>query len=396
MSVSRNLKLTAASPGFFKSLLQMVDRRDESTEKKLWNNHDPRIDVALFQSNVPTLIINQDQRFLDWNTAFEMVFNEITLKKGMPIGSWYEHLDNFKNVPKRIEKLYGEGVLPITDRERVTFVSKKYGRMVFTKIMSPILDRLNGKIIGWTIVLNINSVSKRLQFFEELYQNIETREKFLRYTSSYDQIFSQLDTHEALVKFHVENLASATRVVEFGSLGGEITQHLLLHGKKVWSLDEQPDILRRINDKCIRFLARLKLIKRSLDKVEDIPLHKFDGISIALSIQDFTNFEVTLQKLIPQIAPGTTLVLSTWLPETDMEKVAVEIRTELSGKNRMSELKYFYNHVVEFLQKNFLAKKSRLLGESKLFEMLDQAAKKETFKSRYFFNGQVLGIVIKI
>ena len=382
---------------FFQSFFRMADRREASPLKNLWNTHDPRIDVALFQSNVPTLIINQEQRFLDWNTAFEMAFSEIgILKKGTPISTWYEHLDNFRNISKRIERLYGEGVLPITDRERVTFISKKFGRMVFTKIMSPILDRLNGKIIGWTIVLNINSVAKRSAFFEELYQRIEEREKFIRFTSSYDQVFQHSSAHQELLQFHVENLQNSHRILEFGSLMGDTTSRFLALKKKVYSLALQPEILRKAHEKSVRFLAALKLVKRSYDRVDDIPVEKFDGLSIALSVQDFTDFEAALCKLLPRLNKGTIIVLSTWTLKTDIDEFIRDVRSELTAKNRISELKYFFNHVINFLKNDFSEKKSQLLSEDRIAGIFLHHGLTITHQSHGYLNGHALGIVAKV
>src|SRR4051812_33652958 len=33
----------------------------------LWNERDPRVEVALFSGNVPTFVLNQEQRMIDWN-----------------------------------------------------------------------------------------------------------------------------------------------------------------------------------------------------------------------------------------------------------------------------------------------------------------------------------------
>src|SRR5262245_48359637 len=57
-----------------KTLLNTVYGRPRPPQLALWNEHDPRLDVSLFSTNVPTFILNQDQRLIDFNPAFELVF----------------------------------------------------------------------------------------------------------------------------------------------------------------------------------------------------------------------------------------------------------------------------------------------------------------------------------
>src|SRR5690606_34293050 len=108
----------------------------------------------------------------------------------------------FRRVSKRSDKLVGEGILPLADRERATYLSKKYGRMVFTRVMTPIVERSQGRTIGWTIVLNINSVNKRELFFKDLYKTIAADTRAIRYASSYDSIFQRYRPFRQLVLAH--------------------------------------------------------------------------------------------------------------------------------------------------------------------------------------------------
>src|SRR5690606_15180689 len=112
---------------------------------------------------------------------------------------------------------------PITDRERVAFLSPVYGRMVFTKIMSPIVDRGSGRIIGWTVVLNINSVNKRQEFFERLFAEISNETKRIRFAASHDGLFEGFEPRTALMSAHLEAIGEAVRVLEIGCGTGMMT-----------------------------------------------------------------------------------------------------------------------------------------------------------------------------
>lgn len=68
---------------------------------------------------------------MDWNIGFDMVFGKSPgVQRGMPVTAWYELIENFRRLPNREGKLHGEALVPITDRERIVFVSSEFGRIV--------------------------------------------------------------------------------------------------------------------------------------------------------------------------------------------------------------------------------------------------------------------------
>lgn len=326
----------------------------------LWDQNDPRLDVSLFQSSVPTFVLSSEQRFLDWNPAFSLIFAGLDgMSRGAHVSAWFGHLDNFRRVPKRTEKLYGEGILPITDRERVTFLSKHYGRMVFTKIMSPVIDRGSGRIIGWTVVLNINSVNKRQEFFEKLFASITLETKRARFAASYDGLFEGYIGRDELIAAHLDDLGDSVKVLELACGTGIMARAMLADGRKVTALEGDLNMLRRLKDKCEGFESRVRIVRQDLDNLKGIPSTRFDAAVIFESLHRFADPAAALLAIYKALKPGAVLSLS--LRTDGIDPLYNSIRTHLETSARFDTLKHQFNHVLDF---------ERELSETKPYRFL--------------------------
>lgn len=320
----------------------------------LWDEHDPRVDMSLFTSNVPTFILNAEQRFLDWNIAFDLIFGHSkTIKRGGHVSAWFEHLDNFKRVAVRSQKLYGEGILPISDRERATYLSREYGRMVFTKIMSPIIDRQTGRIVGWNVVLNINSVNKRTLFLDRLYAAIDLETKKIRYASAFDGLFGNYRGFRSLADKHFEAHKGAERVLEVGCGTGTLACRLAASGVRVTAIDSDVHALRSLRDKKDIKALPLKIIKQSPEDLRNIPENRFDGAVMMLNAHKYYDVGAIFRNIFNSLKSGASFSVSTLNPETGLDGFYNGLRTSLELSGHFENLKHQFNHVVSYDQYNF-------------------------------------------
>ncbi|MCX6116046.1 MAG: hypothetical protein NT027_00755 [Proteobacteria bacterium] len=282
VSYSRNQKKRIPSDIRPVKLQSMSDRREYSPEIRLWDDRDPRSEQSFFQSGLPSFVLSADQKIIDWNAGFELVFSELeSLKRGMNVSNWYKHIDNFKRIPNREQKLFGEAVLPITDRERVVYLSGVYGRIVFTKIMSPILERVSGRVIGWNIVLNVNSVHERVKFFEDLFKRIESDSHQSRYAAGLYQLCIGSPSFVSWTKELAEQLDECTNVLIVGANRSEILIGQLLEDglhRTVTIVDDNVATLRHIKSLYSRFSHRLKIIRRSPHNIDSLPAGRYDAL----------------------------------------------------------------------------------------------------------------------
>jgi len=260
------------------------DRRDYGLGVKLWHDKDPRADHSFFLGGVPGFVLSQDQRMIDWNVAFETAFGDLKdLRRGMKVSEWFRCIDNFKRIPVRESKLYGEGVIPITDRERVVYNSSVYGRMVFMKIMVPILDRVSGRIIGWNITLNVNSVSERVKFFEDLHQRIDHQSRHSRYIVGVEHILARSESYQRFIRTIQQGVHGATQLLLIGAVKSEmlVKSHLMTHpSATVTVVDHDSEALRLLRTQCSTFGRRLRLVRRDQSRLAEGSFHRFDAIVI--------------------------------------------------------------------------------------------------------------------
>ena len=258
------------------------DRRDHGTDIRLWNDRDPRVDQSFFQGSVPGFVIGNDQTIVDWNIGFELVFGSCpTLKRGMPVADWYSLIENFRRLPNREEKLHGEALLPITDRERIVYVSEEFGRIVFLKIMSPVLDRVSGRIIGWNVALNVNSVTKRVEFFTELNERIQAASKHARYVMGIDQVAYKSRVFTDAVHLAVSELEVGREVLVIGAVGAACFVEEILNtypNSRVSVMDNDSEALRHLRQKLSRHGSRVKIVRAAPTNVEIVPEDRFKTI----------------------------------------------------------------------------------------------------------------------
>lgn len=344
---------------------------------KLWSSTaSPRLNVNLFESNVPTFVLSADQHFVDWNAGFDLAFAKpLTLKRGQHVSAWFESLDNFRRIAKRSEQLYGEAILPIADRERATFKHPKYGRMVYTKIMSPIIDLKTSKIIGWTIVLNINSVHHRKDFFDDLYRSIQEESRRIRYRAAYPDVFKLYEGRKKLLESHIrktQGLAlkaphgSSTqnvyRVLVWGPDSVALTAEYVKRGHQVTVLSDDVHLLRRVQldyqlpapeIRLIRREARPSLSLSPSSQVpskgsSSLPADHFHKASVMLDTGTLDHYQEILSEVYKAIKQGGTITLSAITDAAGLERIFQASYDSLLKGGHIDQLKHQFHQVKEF------------------------------------------------
>ncbi|MCX6126766.1 MAG: class I SAM-dependent methyltransferase, partial [Proteobacteria bacterium] len=313
------------------------------------SDKDPRSDQSFFLGGVPGFILSQDQRIIDWNIAFETAFSGVSaLNRGMLVSDWYKELDNFRRIPNREAKLFGEAVLPITDRDRVVFISPTYGRMVFMKIMSPILDRISGRIIGWNITLNINSVTKRAKFFDDLYRGIDEQSRHSRYVIGAEQILSCSATHQQFVSEILTSLQTSNRILVLGAAKSEsVVEQILTTNRnaRVTVVDNDADALRMIRARAGHFQKRIRLVRRNIKDAGKIPLERFDAVLLFFPRFEAAAMENLLSVLSNAVSDTATIVLAGYNQRSAPSTWWSGARAELESSGQLDVLKWHWQTV---------------------------------------------------
>jgi 2-polyprenyl-3-methyl-5-hydroxy-6-metoxy-1,4-benzoquinol methylase len=234
----------------------------------------------------------------------------------------------------------------------VTFTSKEWGRMVFVKIMTPVVDRGSGRVLGWTVVLNINSVNKRVEFFESLYGAIAEDTKRRFYAACYDGILSRDSLRRDLIAAHAANLGSRRVILDLGARTGELTFRMAREGRTVTSVEEDAHLLQRVRDKTLVFGSRVRLVKQSVSQLTGLPKGRYEGATMLYTVNRLTDPSVTLKSVYEALKVGGVLTLSAMIAPYSIETILNGIRQELSDRGRFLALKDQFNHVAE-LERQF-------------------------------------------
>src|SRR5262249_21915754 len=158
----------------------------ESEEPTLAEGEASRVHMFLFDTSPPSYTLNSDYRILDWNPAFELVFNTSELHHGDHVSHWINQLSNKEQIHRHAKEVFADNRIPLADVEPIEFFSPVFGKMLFDKITSPATDG-SGAVVGWNVILNVAEVEGRQQFYDALSKKIEEDAGWRMYSASYDK-----------------------------------------------------------------------------------------------------------------------------------------------------------------------------------------------------------------
>jgi hypothetical protein len=330
--VSKALNVTAA------------DRRNYGQDIRLWNDRDPRVDQSFFQGSVPGFVISNDQTIVDWNIGFELVFGSIpSVKRGMPLSAWYELIDNFRRLPNREDKLNGEAMIPITDRERVVFLSPEFGRMVFIRLMSPVLDRVTGRVIGWNVTLNVNSVHERVKFFTELNDRIQKAGKHARYVMGFDQLSSKSRVMHDAVQKAIADLDDIRDALILGAVGAApfIEEIFHVHPEaRVSVMDDDVEALRHLRHKLGRYGKRIKVVRRRITDLSIVPEDRFDVALVLWPSVSLAELSHITNELNNKLADYGRFSVVSWAVDKGAKNFWDAVRRDLEERHEIDLIRW--------------------------------------------------------
>ncbi len=328
-----------------------ADRRDHGTDIRLWNDRDPRVDQSFFQGSVPGFVIGNDQTIVDWNIGFDMVFgNSPGVQRGMPVTAWYELIENFRRLPSREGKLHGEALVPITDRERIVFVSSEFGRIVFMKMMSPVLDRITGRIIGWNVALNVNSVTKRVEFFTRLNHLIQAASKHARYVMGIDQIAAKSRVFSDAVQLAIREIDVADDVLVIGAVGAVSFVEEILNSNpnaQVSILDDDAEALRHLRHNLSRHGSRVKIVRGAPTNFSLVPEDRFGTILLLWPRMSRETIRIVKKGLRRKIRDHGKISVISWTLDNGVEKFWTAVRRDLEKNHEIDLVRWHMGIIKE-------------------------------------------------
>ena len=276
---------------------------DNAFETKL------RIREKLFHPNVPSYVLNQNYYLLDWNPAFEITFPTDRFYRGQSVREFLNCLDNYDEILVKGQAFLNNP--PLYHVEPFIYVSPLYGRMAFTKITSPVTDEKTGEVVGWNLVLNVDSVEKSELYAEHRKYATELDALITKYASAYDEITRQFQGYQDLVELHCQAVKDARNVLDVGAGPGGVTQRLLKDGKCVTAVDNNDEMLLLLRQRCRipAYENTLTINKVNVEVLNGLqPV--FDGAVLLHVLFTLARPQNCLRKIYELLLPGSVLALS--------------------------------------------------------------------------------------
>jgi SAM-dependent methyltransferase len=304
------------------------------------------IRTSVFQSNIPTYILNHKYWFEDWNSAFEMIFGDVPgVRRGEHVSVWAQALANYEAVRRHAEEVFRTAP-PTVDTEPIEFQSSRFGKLVFKKIATSAIGGDGAAAVGWVSVLNIDSVERADEYYHELSDRMAAQLAWTRYAMCYDTELQEFTPYRELARAHIEAVDGGQRILDLGAGTGYLTRQLLAKKKTVRAVDYNDAMLQRLRASCERFPG-LTVMKADLDTLQGLPESDFDGAVMMNALSWLSTPLGCLRKAWTALRRGGVLALSCPAETSTLDALFRAIEEELVRRRRFERLRGEFEKVRE-------------------------------------------------
>jgi ubiquinone/menaquinone biosynthesis C-methylase UbiE len=302
--------------------------------------------TSVFQSNIPTYILNKDFWFDDWNSAFELIFGDVPgLRRGEHVSVWARALANYAAVKEHGERVFRNAPPPV-DTEPIEFQSTRFGRFVFKKIATSALGGDAGATVGWVSVLNVDSVEKADEYYLELSDRMAAQLSWTKYAMCYDSVLQEFKPYQELAQAHIDAIGAGQRVLDLGAGTGYLTKQLLKKRKQVRAVDFNDAMLQRLRTACNGYPG-LTVMKADLESLQGLPPEEYDGVVMMNALSWLPSPLSCLRKAWSALRRGGVIAFSCPSDGSTLDALFGAIQADLVKRNRFERLRREFDQVRE-------------------------------------------------
>ena len=204
--------------------------------------------------STPTYYLDTKLDVIDWNIAFELIFDSMTGKiRGKHVNWLIARLENhsevFDHAKAFTENYHRTGVFPFVDVEPLKYESHRYGNVRLTKVATQLHDA-EGQFKGWSIALLVDEIEDRALFNEDLQERIGS-EDVERLFGLVDRVLNRFPPYAALIEEVIGVLRPRKDlyVADLGAGTGNVVAALVKAGHRVVAVEKNEGMLDRIAEK---------------------------------------------------------------------------------------------------------------------------------------------------
>ena len=253
--------------------------------------------LPLADPMVPMYLLDKNYRVLDWNEAFNLVFDRtMEGRRGQSVLEWVYFLENYEEVIAHGEKAFSPAhELPAIDIEHLRYRSPRYGAISATKRAYRIPDD-NATCACWLAILDVKfeQEERSRQFQSDMINVLQTGLMWSAYATSYDIVLNGTDVYPHLVaqilgesgEAAVEAIPPDARVLDLGAGTGNITQKLASSRSQalIFAVENNRTMLNLLRYKCKPYLRHddkepgVITLKQDISSLFGIPDEYFDFV----------------------------------------------------------------------------------------------------------------------
>jgi SAM-dependent methyltransferase len=334
----------------------VLDEDAPPSDPDEWNR---KLRPVLYQAShysVPTYYLNPTLKVIDWNVAFELIFQDILGKiRNRHVNYFINELANKNQVfdhAREFTVKVRHGQLPLVDIEPLVYRSPKYGNaqgnVGFVKVATQLNDS-KGVQQGWCVALMLQDINWGA-FQTDLYEKVRADKLWSVYSASYDRILKRFPPYNKLIEDIVAVIPDdCNSVLDLGAGTGNVTNVLINKGLRVTAVENNIAMLEKLRERQFNppLVTIVKASVEFLDSLEPKFREAFDAavmVNVLYAIEDPLS---CLQSVFRLLKPGGVLAFSTTHSETRLDPLLESIKSCLREAGTYDALAQDYEKLYE-------------------------------------------------
>jgi ubiquinone/menaquinone biosynthesis C-methylase UbiE len=322
--------------------------------------------LPLADQMVPMYMLDKNYRVLDWNEAFNLVFDRtMEGRRGQSVLEWVYFLENYEEVIAHGEKAFaGMNELPRIDIEELKYRSPRYGPITATKRAYQIPDD-KAMCSGWLAILDlrfeVEEESRRFQL--DLINVLQASLMWSAYATSYDIVLNSTEVYPRLVAqilgesgdAPLDSIPQDARVLDLGAGTGNITQRLASSRRRsvIFAVENNRTMLNLLRYKCKPYLRQddrepgVIALKQDIGSLYGIPNEYFDYVIMNNVFYTLDEPVDCMREVNRVLKIGGEVRISGPQRTTDLGRLMDAIQRDLTKKGLFEANRAHFQRVVE-------------------------------------------------
>ncbi len=302
---------------------------------------------GLYYSPLPTLVLDAENRVLDYNVAMDVLAGEeLNGCRSLPLN----HI-----IPRLAHRIMQGTLFPDahgSSEAKCTLSVKGLGSIILELTETVCHDRRRHQIVGRILSWKMAPPTQEDLFHKSYRESLDHQLTWDTYASSYDRILGIMPYYREVLDRHHAALAATAPggIADLGAGTGNLAEMLVRTGRELTAVDNSRAMLDKLRSKpglAAQIGKRLTVIEASAEFLPMLADAAFSGVSILLAMFDMRAPEQGLATAIRILRPGGTLVITELRRCFRLAPILDACKRHLGEIGRLNELAEDLDRVVK-------------------------------------------------